>query len=79
MIIDCFEIFIAKPGSLDTRAMTWSNYKHHNTIKVLIGITPCGAISFISETWGGRVSDKHITENCGLYAKLLPNDIVMVD
>ena len=25
---------------------------------------------------GGRVSDKHLTENCGLLNKLLPGDIV---
>jgi len=79
VIIDCFEIFIDKPTALDTRAQTWSNYKHHNAIKFLIGITPCGAISFISEAWGGRVSDKHIATNCKLFDKLLPHDIVMAD
>ena len=38
VIIDCFEIFIDRPSSLIARAMTWSNYKHHNTINFLIGI-----------------------------------------
>ena len=27
----------------------------------------------------GRVSDKHLTENCGLLNKLLPGDIVLAD
>ena len=40
VIIDCFEIFIERPTSLTARAQTWSNYKHHNTVKFLIGITP---------------------------------------
>ena len=31
VIIDCFEIFIDRPSSLIARAMTWSNYKYHNT------------------------------------------------
>ena len=79
VIIDCFEIFIEKPSSLIARAMTWSNYKHHNTVKFLIGITPQGVISFISKAWGGRVSDKHLTENSGLLRKLLPGDIVLAD
>ena len=53
VIIDCFEIFTDRPSSLIARAMTWSNYKHHNTVKLLIGITPQGVISFLSKAWGG--------------------------
>ncbi|EDO43889.1 predicted protein [Nematostella vectensis] len=68
-----------RPSSLIARAMTWSNYKHHNTIKFLIGITPQGVISFISKAWGGRVSDKHLTEHCSILSKLLPGDIVLAD
>ena len=42
VIIDFFEIFVERPSNLQARAMTWSNYKHHNTIKVLMGIAPQG-------------------------------------
>ena len=51
VIIDCFEIFIERPTNLLARAQTFSSYKHHNTVKYLIGITPQGSISFISEGW----------------------------
>lgn len=78
-IIDCFEIFIERPSSLEARAATWSQYKHHNTVKFLIGITPQGSISFISKAWGGRASDKHITENCGFLDKIIPGDIILAD
>ena len=79
IIIDCFEIFIERPTALLARAQTWSNYKHHNTVKYLIGVTPQGSIGFISKGWGGRTSDIHLTENSGLLDKLLPGDIVLAD
>lgn len=79
VIIDCFEIFVDRPSNLLARTETWSQYKHHNTAKFLIGITPQGVISFISQGWGGRVSDKHLTEHSGLLDKLLPGDVVLAD
>ena len=72
VIIDCTEIFIERPSDLLARAQVWSNYKHHSTIKFLIGITPQGTISHISKCVGGRMSDKEITEQSGLIQHLLP-------
>ena len=79
IIIDCFEIFIERPSSLEARAATWSNYKHKNTVKILLGIAPQVLISFVSDTWEGRVSDKYLMDHCGLLKKLLPGDIVLAD
>ena len=79
VIIDCFEVFIDRPSNLMARAQTFSNYKHHNTVKVLIGITPQATISFVSKAWGGRTSDKYLTDNCGILDKLLPGDLVLAD
>jgi len=49
VVIDCFEVFIEKPTNLLATAQTFSSYKHYNTIKLLIGITPQGTVSYASE------------------------------
>ena len=63
VIIDCFEAFVDKPLNPAARSATWSQYKHHNTVKFLIGISPQGVVTFISNGWGGHASDKYITEH----------------
>ena len=79
VIIDCFEIFLDRPTNLLARAQTYSSYKHHNTVKYLIGVTPQGTVSFISEGWGGRTSDKFLTEHSYLLDHLVPGDTVLAD
>jgi len=79
VIIDCFEVFMERPKGLMARAQTSSNYKHHNTVKLLIGISPQGSITFVSKGWGGCISDRYLTENSGILEKILPGDIVLAD
>lgn len=79
VILDCFEIYIDRPSDLLARAQSYSSYKHHNTVKYLIGVTPQGSVSFISDGWGGRASDKYITDNSNLLQNLLPGDTVLAD
>nr|XP_047129323.1 uncharacterized protein LOC124809319 [Hydra vulgaris] len=78
-IIDCTEIFIARPLNLTARAQTYSTYKSHNTIKYLIAMAPAGTVSFLSAGWGGRVSDKKITLKSGFLDKIIHGDCVLAD
>lgn len=79
MIIDCFEIQIAKPSNPVKQAQTWSQYKSCNTVKYLIGCTPNGFVSFISKGYGGRISDKAIVDKSNLLNVLQPNAVLLAD
>jgi hypothetical protein len=78
-IIDCTEVFIETPSSLDIQAQCYSDYKHHTTIKFLVAISPNGLITYVSDCYGGRASDKHIVMDCGFLDNLEPYDEVMAD
>lgn len=58
-IIDCFEIEIQKPSNPVHQAHSWSEYKKCNTIKYLISGTPNRFINFISNGFGGRITDSN--------------------
>ena len=53
-IIDCTEIFTEMPTSYRSQSATFSNYKHHNTAKGLLGIAPSGSVTFVSDLYAGR-------------------------
>ena len=79
VILDCAEVFIERPKSLINQACTWSEYKHHNTIKFLVGISPTGYITFLSDCYGGRASDRYIVKDSGFYDLLERENMVMAD
>ena len=59
--------------------LTWSNYKHHNTLKVLVVIAPSSDIMFISLAYPGSISDKEITKQSGYLVMMEPFNELMVD
>lgn len=79
VIIDCTEIKVQTPSSLVLNSELYSHYKGTTTLKGLIGITPAGAVSFISSLYMGSISDTHITRVCGMLELLEPGDQVMAD
>ena len=57
IILDCTEIRTETPASLQHKSLMYSDYKSHMTWKGLVGISPAGVITFISDLWAGSVSD----------------------
>lgn len=79
IIIDCFEISVRKPKKVVDQALTWSSYKHSNTVKFLIGATPDGLIIFISKGFSGRITDTEIIKRSGFLEFIKQNTEVMAD
>ncbi|XP_055855902.1 uncharacterized protein LOC129919092 [Episyrphus balteatus] len=78
-ILDCTEMKTVTFRCLKCRTGVYSQYKGAATLKVLIGISPSGAINFLSKVASGRSSDKAIFNRSDLLSKLEPGDAVMVD
>ena len=81
LITDCTELFCQKPSSLTIQSSLLYHYKHHVPYKVLVGISPFGAITFISELYDGSTSHVEIVKRCGILSKELwgKDDDVMAD
>ncbi len=60
VIIDCTEVKCQMPSSLQLNGELFSSYKNHTTLKGLVGISPGGAITFISQFYTGSVFDREV-------------------
>ncbi|KAL1480255.1 hypothetical protein MTO96_051190 [Rhipicephalus appendiculatus] len=79
VIIHCTEVSIETPPEVSEQVNCWSSYKSNFTLKFLVGVAPCGFISYVSEVFGGRASETYITANCGLLDLLEKDDLVLAD
>ncbi|XP_034043800.1 uncharacterized protein LOC117525943 isoform X1 [Thalassophryne amazonica] len=74
-VIDCTETVLQKTKNLDS----YSHYYANNTVKYLVSVSPSGMIMFISDAYGGKCSDRYITQNSGFLDYLRAGDEVMGD
>jgi hypothetical protein len=79
VIIDCTEIRTETPSSLQLRSLMYSDYKSHMTWKALVGISPAGIVTFVSDLYPGSISDKKLTQKCELVELCEQSDAIMVD
>ena len=81
VIIDCTEIKCQMPSSLLLNSELFSSYKNNATLKwCLVGITPGGAMSFISQLYTGHISDREVVMRSGFLDQQFSNgDSVMAD
>jgi hypothetical protein len=63
VIIDASEVKIQCPRAVDASVLCYSGYKSNHTAKWLVGIAPCGLITFMSRAYGGRVTGKDKIQN----------------
>ena len=66
VIIDCAEFKVETPSSLTLHKMMYSQYRHHTTVKSLLGIMPGGGFTFISPVFPGDTSDKEMVQKSWL-------------
>ena len=80
VIIDCTEVRCQMPSSLQLNGELFSSYKNHTTLKGLVGISPGGAITFVSQLYTGSISDREIVRRSGLLdLPFQDKDSVMAD
>ena len=82
LILDVTEIPIQKRRAPGAHRETFFTFKNKNTLKVVVGCTPRGAVSFVSDSNGGSASDRQIVERTSLCTGRTmfdKGDIIMAD
>ncbi|KAK2830692.1 hypothetical protein Q5P01_018623 [Channa striata] len=75
-MLACTEIAVDTASSLTQQSKTFSN---DNPLKALIGVAPCGLVTFISPLYTGSISDTDITRSSEVLSLLEPGDDIIAD
>ena len=78
-IVDCTEFRVEMSCDFAQQGNTYSSYKHTNTFKCLIGVTPHGGACFVSDLFEGDIDDVKIFEDSGIMKHIRPNDLILAD
>ncbi|XP_071083949.1 uncharacterized protein [Haliotis cracherodii] len=75
--VDSMTISVDAPKRPIAQQSTYSTYKNGNTIKIVVGSTSGGLVSYVSPAYGGSTSDRQIVERSGLTVMCDPGDSIM--
>ncbi|CAM4607883.1 unnamed protein product [Leuciscus chuanchicus] len=79
VVLDCTELWCQTPSSLLLQSEVFSNYKSHCTFKAMVGMSPHGALTFVSALFEGSMSDREVFRQSGITSLLTPDMAIMVD
>ena len=79
VIVDGTECPVQKPKDPVAQQASFSTYKNRNTAKVLVGASPGGLVTYVSEAYCGSTSDRQICERSHLTSSCQPGDSIMAD
>jgi hypothetical protein len=61
LFLDCTEIFtVVSRKSMAVQKQTCSSYKHHHTVKGLIGVAPNGVGTYVSNLYAGETLEVNL-------------------
>lgn len=78
-VLDCTEIPVCSPRCIRCQSQTYSHYKARYILKVMIGTSPSGLITYVSPFYGGKASDKFIFNSTNILDQCESGDSIMVD
>lgn len=79
IILDGMEYPVKKPKDPSAQQATYSTYKNRNTLKIIVGASPGGLVTYIPDSYGGAASDRALVERSDLMTVCDPKDEIMVD
>jgi hypothetical protein len=78
VIIDASEVKIQCPRAVEASVLCYSGYKSNHTAKWLVGIAPCGLITFMSRAYGGRVTGKKSLQSLPAFTNQLVHNVFFI-
>ena len=79
VILDCMELRCQTPSSLVLQIEVFSHYRSHCTFKAMVGMSPDGALTFISPLFEDPMRDKEVFRQSGIKNLLTHNTAIMVE